>query len=56
MPKWEYKMLIVREQIDPEIMVKEISQLGAEGWEAISMAPKFGVPAYLVLLKKPLQA
>jgi hypothetical protein len=53
--KWEYKILILREQPDPEVMVKDLSRMGNEGWEAVSMTPKFVAPAYLVLLRKRLQ-
>ena len=54
--KWEYKILVIRDQIDPDVMVKELNLVATGGWEAVSMLPKFGVPSYLVLIKKPLQA
>jgi hypothetical protein len=53
--KWEYKILIVRDQIDPNTMVAELANMGTEDWEAVAMTPKYGVPAYIVLLKRPLQ-
>ena len=50
---WEYKILVVRDQIDPDRIGEEIVKAGLEGWEAVSMTPKYIVPAYLVLLKRP---
>ena len=53
--KWDYKLLIIRDEIDPNKMTAEIAEMGKYGWEAISFTPKYGIPAYLVLLKRPVQ-
>jgi len=42
----------VPDQIDPQVMVHGLAQAGNEGWEAVSLTQKYGVPAYLALLKR----
>ena len=53
--KWDYKLLIIRDEIDPDKMASGIIEMGKEGWEAVSFTPKYAVPAYMVLLKRPVQ-
>lgn len=50
--KWEYKIMIVPDQINPESMTNGLLQAGDEGWEAVSLTPKYGSPAYIALLKR----
>jgi hypothetical protein len=49
--KWEYKFRLVSYDL-LHMMSVELSKEGNEGWEAVSMTPKF--EGYLVLLKRPL--
>lgn len=53
--KWDYKMVLIRDQIDPEKMTDELKKLGLDGWEAVGIAPRFSSPQYLALLKKARQ-
>ena len=56
MKKWEYKILILPDELDPQRMVERLSEMGKQEWEAVSLVPKFGVPAFVALLKRPLDA
>lgn len=53
--KWDYKIIVLRDQIDPEKMAEELKNLGLEGWEAVGVAPKFNSPQYIAILKRPEQ-
>jgi hypothetical protein len=53
MKKWDYTILIVPDEIDPERMVQKLSEMGKYGWEAVSLTPKVGVAAFVALLKRP---
>ena len=54
--KWDYKIVLIRDEIDPEKIVLGLNKLGLIGWEVVSFVPKIsGGMTYLVLLKRPIE-
>ena len=51
--KWDYKLLVIRDGLDPDKMIVDLAEAGKQEWEVVSLIRKFGVPSYLALLKRP---
>jgi Domain of unknown function (DUF4177) len=52
MQTWEYKFLIIKDEIDPDKMLQSLSELGKDGWEVITLIPRLGSSNYIALLKR----
>jgi len=50
---WEYKLIFLRNAVDPDSMLAGLSELGNDGWEAVSMTQAIPGAMFLVLLKRP---
>ena len=37
---WEYKVVVIKDELDPDVMTQSLSVYGSAGWEVMSLLPR----------------